>query len=191
MYPSHSPFVTGVPLRLHPLPPPGKIRVLIFCYRCTPPPLVGGGGVERNQSAHLFFHWCTLQPSPPPSPPGNWSTHSFHWCKSPPRGVRVGAGVIIFSTGAPPPPPGKLDYSLFCGWCTPPPPSPPSTGETGGRCPSLPLSRRTPDRQALTALPRDRLIWGQRTRPGAGIAQSAVCWARCPAWCSIVGSTLL
>ena len=26
---------------------------------------------------------------------------------------------------------------------------------------------------------------------GAGIAQSAVCWARCPAWCSVTGSILL
>ena len=26
---------------------------------------------------------------------------------------------------------------------------------------------------------------------GSGIAQPAVCWARCPAWCSVVGSSLL
>ena len=55
--------------------------------------------------------------------------------------------------------------------------------------------------------PREREVWGSITRfsrsswsrdlktgtlwEGAGIAQSVVCWARCPAWCSVVGSVLL
>ena len=83
-------------------------------------------------------------------------------------------------------------------------------GPSGIRTWDLPFSRRTPAKQR--ALKSSRLavrsgrvvgvalltitcvVWfvaSMVLTQWAGIAQWVVCWARCPAWCSVAGSSLL